>query len=78
MFGFSDLTVGGEYYPFNEEKLCQSLTGCERYRIPEGADGRNMLTNQRMLYGEHGIFRISEIEVWGVKFQSEEENMTPQ
>ncbi len=48
------------YEPFNK---CYSYTNKHGYEIPLDAAGLNMLSNKK-----DGSFKISELEVWEVKF----------
>ena len=50
--------------PFNGEGKCISNANGQSYAIPMDEAGNNMLTNKK-----DGIFTITEIEVWKVKFK---------
>ena len=52
--------------PFNSDGNCCSNTYRPGFDIPKDGNGFNMLTNR-----EDGNFKISEIEVWKVKFIEE-------
>ena len=64
MFQSFDGTELGVYCePFNDGMTGQANQNKCGYKIPNDDSGKNMLTND---YG--GGFRISELEVWHVKY----------
>jgi hypothetical protein len=60
-FGDSELKVC--MGKFNEDENCVSYAYHEAYKIPLGDGRKNMLTNK-----ENGLFTITELEVWEVKY----------